>query len=125
MAGLGLSLRPALKTGGHRLSARAVADGRADIAALDAVTWRMLRGDEPAVARLKPVGLTDPTPGLPLIAAAGTDTEATFAAVDEAIATLSAEDRLALGLRGLVRIPVAAYLKVPNPPAPPADLPVC
>lgn len=124
VAGLGLTLRPVLKSGGHRLSARAVAEGQADLAALDAVTWRMLQGDEPAVARLKPVGLTDPTPGLPLIAAAGTDTEATFAAVAEAIAALSDEDRLTLGLRGLVRIPVAAYLEVPDPPAPPADLPV-
>lgn len=122
-ARLGLSLPPVLKTGGHRLSARAVAEGWADIAALDAVTWRMLQDDEPAVARLKPVGLTDPTPGLPLIAAAGADAGATFAAVAEAIAALSAAGRQPLGLRGLVRIPLAAYLEVPNPPAPPADLP--
>ena len=117
-ATLGLTLRPVARTGAHRMSALAVAEGRADLAALDAVTWRLMQGD-PVATRLKPVGLTDPTPGLPLIAAAGRDTEATFAAVAEAIAALAPQSRAALGLRGLVRIPVADYLAVPNPPAPP------
>lgn len=117
-AKLGLTLRPVLRSGGHRLSAQAVAEGRADLAALDAVTWRLLQTD-PVAARLKPVGLTDPTPGLPLIAAQGSDTEATFAAVAAAIAALDAESRCTLGLRALVRIPLADYLAVPNPPSPP------
>lgn len=120
---LGLRLVPVLRSGGHRFSALAVADGRAEIAALDAVTWRLLQGVEPAAARLKVVGKTDPTPGLPLIAAQGTDTGPIFAAVAEAIAALSPGDRQCLGLRGLVRIPLADYLAVPNPPAPPAVLP--
>jgi ABC-type phosphate/phosphonate transport system substrate-binding protein len=38
----GLTLRPALRTGGHLASARAVAEGRAEIAAIDAVTWSMI-----------------------------------------------------------------------------------
>ena len=122
-AKLGLRLVPVLRSGGHRLSAQAVAEGRAEIAALDAVTWRLLQGLEPAAARLKVVGMTDPTPGLPLIAARGADVAAGFAAVCEAIAALSPEDRQCLGLRGLVRIPLADYLAVPNPPAPPAVLP--
>lgn len=117
-ARLGLTLRPVLRSGGHRLSAQAVAEGRADIAALDAVTWRLMQG-EAVAARLKVVGLTDPSPGLPLIAASGADIEATFAAVAEAIATLDAESRDVLGLKTLVRIPLADYLAVPNPPTPP------
>ena len=40
---LGIRLVPAIKSGGHRLSALAVLSGKADFAALDAVTWRMLR----------------------------------------------------------------------------------
>jgi len=57
-------------TGAHAASARAVADGDADIAALDAMTWAMLQCDDPALtAQLKEVGRTTPTPGLPYITA--------------------------------------------------------
>ncbi|MFN6925287.1 MAG: phosphate/phosphite/phosphonate ABC transporter substrate-binding protein [Tabrizicola sp.] len=117
-ARLGLHLPPALKTGGHRLSALAVAEGRADIAALDAVTHALLQGVEPAMTRLRVIGQTDPTPGLPCIAAPGADAEATFAALAEAIAALSPEDRATLRLTGITRIPKAAYLAEPDPPAP-------
>ncbi len=117
-AGLGFRFRPALETGGHRLSALAVAEGRADIAALDAVTWEMLRRWEPWAARLRPVARTAPTPGLPFIAAAGADGARIFAAAEAAIAELEAEDRALLQLRGLVRIAPEAYLAVPTPPAP-------
>lgn len=117
-AKLGLSLPPALKTGGHRLSALAVAEGRADIASLDAVTHSLLLDAEPAMAWLKVVGMTDPTPGLPYITAAGADAGAIFDAVAAAIADLSPADRATLHLKGITRIPTAAYLAVPNPPTP-------
>jgi hypothetical protein len=67
---------------------------------------------------LRIVDRTDPTPGLPLIAARSADADACFDAVAEAIATLSAADRATLHLRGLVRIPAAAYLAIPTPAAP-------
>lgn len=117
-AKLGLRLPPALQTGGHRLSALAVAEGRADIAALDAVTFAHLQALDPIAARLKVVGLTDPTPGLPLITATGRDPAPIFAAVSAAIAALDPGDRATLRLRGIVRIPVDSYLAVPNPPSP-------
>ena len=117
-AELGLSLPPALQTGGHRLSALAVAEGRADIAALDAVTHALLLDAEPAMRALKVVGATDPTPGLPYIAAKGADAVAIFDAVAAAIAGLSPADRATLHLKGLTRIPTSAYLAVPNPPSP-------
>lgn len=117
-AAIGLRLRAGLCTGGHRLSALAVAEGRADLAALDAVTWEMLRRWEPAATRLRVVAATAPTPGLPYIAAPGADAGAAFAAVAGAIAGLSAEDRDTLLLRGLVRIAPEAYLAVPTPAAP-------
>jgi ABC-type phosphate/phosphonate transport system substrate-binding protein len=119
-ARMGLRLNATLKTGGHRLSAAAVADGRADLAALDAVTWALMLGLDPVVARLRVIALTDPTPGLPLIAAQGTDTEATFAALAEAVAALPPEDRATLRLKGMVRLPASAYLAVPDPPPPSA-----
>lgn len=118
-AALGLRLLPALRTGGHRLSAAAVAEGRADIAALDAVTWSLLRDQTPDLAAaLKVVARTAPTPGLPLITARGTDPGPLFAATAAAIAALSPIDRGTLHLKGITRIPLAAYLAVPNPPAP-------
>jgi len=39
------------------------------------------------------------------------------AAVAHAIRALAVDDRLALGLRGIVEIPSRRYLQVPNPPS--------
>ncbi|RYI30761.1 MAG: hypothetical protein EON48_05270 [Acetobacteraceae bacterium] len=117
-AKLGLRLPPVAQTGAHRLSAEAVAEGRADIAALDAVTFALMQDFSPIVGKLKVVGMTDPTPGLPCITAKDRDPQPIFDAVGEAIAALSAEDRAILRLKGLVRIAEADYLAVPNPPSP-------
>ena len=117
-AKLGLRLPPTLQTGGHRLSALAVAEGRADIAALDAVTFTLLQGVEPAMEGLKAIARTDPTPGLPYIAARDQDADALFDCVAAAIAALGPGDRRSLHLKGLVRIPLGSYLAVPNPPSP-------
>lgn len=115
---LGLTPAPALRSGGHRLSVQAVAEGRADLAGVDALTWDMLQGQEPATEGLRVVAETVPTPALPCISAAGADAPAIFAALRQAIAALTPEDRNTLRLRGLVAIPAAAYLAVPTPPPP-------
>ena len=117
-AGLGLHLAPGLCTGGHRLSALAVAEGRADLAAIDAVTWSMLQRWERGTDGLRVVATTAPTPGLPYIAAAGADAGQMRAILAGAIAAMSAADRAATGLRGVIAIPAEAYLAVPTPPAP-------
>jgi ABC-type phosphate/phosphonate transport system substrate-binding protein len=117
-AKLGLRLPPAVQTGGHRLSAQAVAEGRADIAALDAVTFALMQNVDGVAPRLRVVAMTDPTPGLPFITAAGRDARPIFDAASAAIAALGQADRAALRLKGFVRIPEAAYLAVPKPPAP-------
>ncbi|UOA30733.1 hypothetical protein DSM110093_00486 [Sulfitobacter sp. DSM 110093] len=101
---------------GHRNSAQTVADGRADIAALDAVSWRLIQRYDPFARHLRVLERTTPTPGLPYIAAAGANRIATFAAVSQAIARLMPEDVETLGIRGLIDIPNAAYLAVPSPP---------
>ncbi len=113
----GIRLTPALVTGGHHPSLVAVARGQADIAALDAVSWRLFRHFVPEAQQVRVVGMTDPTPGLPLIAAAGADRATLFATVAAAIAAMPPADRNVTGLTGLVAIPAAAYLAVPTPAA--------
>lgn len=52
-------------TGSHRDSIRAVAEGRADLAAIDVHSWHLACEHEPATARrLAVVGTTQPTPGV-------------------------------------------------------------
>ena len=112
----GLTFPAGICTGGHIASTRAVAEGRADLAALDAVTWGMIADHDPALfAALRVVEWTGPTPGLPFIAALGTDPEPTFAAVADALAGLGSADCALLHLKGLISIPAASYLAVPTP----------
>lgn len=56
-----------LWTGAHRASIRAVAEGKADCAAIDCVTWRIAKDHEPAAQQVHVVGWTAERPGLPLI----------------------------------------------------------
>lgn len=109
--------RPIL-TGGHALSARAVLEGRADLAALDAQTWRLLKRYEPDLASLHEITRTAPTPALPLITAQGRDPEPILAALEEALAALPPADRQTLGLTGFARIPLTGYMALTIPPEP-------
>jgi ABC-type phosphate/phosphonate transport system substrate-binding protein len=124
LAALGISLQPVPATGSHRLSATAVARGQADLAGIDAQTWRLMTRHFPKVAdRLKVVCHTAPTPGLPYIAAHATPAAPVFAAVSAAIDALTPGDRDLLGLRALITIPAQEYLAIPTPPAPPTAQP--
>ncbi|SDX42222.1 ABC transporter, phosphonate, substrate-binding protein [Ruegeria halocynthiae] len=105
-----------VQTEGHLRSAQAVADGRADIAALDAVSWRLMAEYEDLATSLRVLDWTEPTPGLPLITAMGNDPDTIFCAVERAIEQLDAADRTALGIKGIVRISAECYLDITNPP---------
>lgn len=105
-----------IQSGGHFASARMVAQGSADIAAIDAQTWRLIQRYAPWAAEVRVLESTAPTPGLPYITAAQHDPVAVYDAVLSAIDGLGDADRTLLDLKGLVRIPQAAYLAVPNPP---------
>ncbi|MFD2739728.1 phosphate/phosphite/phosphonate ABC transporter substrate-binding protein [Sulfitobacter aestuarii] len=115
-ARLGIWFRHCRQSHGHLQSARAVAEGRADIAALDAMSWRLIRRHEPFADRLRVLDWSAPSPGLPYISARGADRAVLFEAISVAIDALAAEDRAALGLCGLVDIPLSAYLRQPVPP---------
>jgi ABC-type phosphate/phosphonate transport system substrate-binding protein len=57
-----------IASGGHRASMRVVADGTADVAAVDAVCWSMAQRHEPAAfARLRVLASSPVAPSLPFI----------------------------------------------------------
>ncbi len=111
----GFWFRETRRTGGHLASAEAVARGDANIAAIDAVSWRMIERFEACAANLRILETTEPTPGLPYITGAALDPDAVFDAVRDAIDTLDATALADLTLRGIARIPKEEYLKVPTP----------
>lgn len=96
-------------TGAHLASARAVRGGRADIAAIDRVTWGLARRHTHETRGLRVVARTAPTPGLPLIAAAHHDATRLADAVERGLATLPPDVREALAIRGFVRLRPADY----------------
>ena len=112
-----IPLGPVTATGAHALSARAVAEGQADVAAIDAQTWRQLvrfDGADPALV----IARTPGTPATPFICAAGQDPAPIRAALTEALAALPRSTRAALNLRGVVTLEPAAYRAIPIPPNP-------
>jgi ABC-type phosphate/phosphonate transport system substrate-binding protein len=96
-------------SGAHRASVAMVAEGAADIAAIDLVSWRYARAFLPEAARLRVLMLTDPSPGLPYIAAAGTEVERHAAAVAAGLGGLDAGVRERLGIAGLARVGAEDY----------------
>ena len=92
-------------TGSHVQSIEAVADGRADIAAIDCVTFALVeRADPDVAARVAVVGETPVSPCLPFIASARLP-DTMIAAVRQALLSalddpLLARARAALGLIG-------------------------
>lgn len=115
---LGFTFTRTLETGGHGASALAVADGQADIAALDAITWAMMQRYDAVTGALRVLEHTAPTPALPYITAIGNDSAVLRAALSDAIASLSPDQRETLGLHGVEEVPAARYLEVPDPPSP-------
>ncbi|MEM9709322.1 MAG: PhnD/SsuA/transferrin family substrate-binding protein [Pseudomonadota bacterium] len=98
---LGLKLNPTLATGAHRQSAQAVAEGRAEIAAIDAVTWRFMERHDAQPNALRVIAQTPPVPGLPLICAKGVDPLRVARAVSGAIEAIGPDIRTALSITGL------------------------
>ena len=118
MQAAGLEFGPLVQTGAHRASARAVAEGNADFAALDALTWALIREHDAFSQSLRVVAETTPTPGLPFITARTNDTRRLFGAIAAAIGDLTAKSRKLLYLKGIVDIPKRDYLAQPLPSAP-------
>lgn len=115
---IGIGFGELVQSGGHQFSARAVVEERADFAALDALTWALIQRDSDWNAKLKEVGHTCETPGLPYICGRDQDPAQLFRAIEAGIRKLTPEDRETLHLKGIRMIPEETYLAVPTPPAP-------
>lgn len=103
-----------VQTGSHAASLAAVQQGRADLAAVDCVTYARLGRDMPqTVEGVCVVGQTQPYPGLPLVT--GRDTSASERlAVQSALAALVRDPAAApaldaLGINGFQTPPHASY----------------
>lgn len=107
-----------LHSGSHLNSAKAVANGDADIAAIDAVSWRLIRQFNDFANGLVTIGRTAPTPGLPLITSNNRDAQELFEAVRCALAGLKPGHRQLLGMKDVILIAPQDYLNVPTPPGP-------
>lgn len=107
-----------IATGSHQNSARAVAEGNADIAAIDALTWHMIKNYDGFAKNLRVLTTTPPTPTLPFITAKSRDPAPLFTAIKCAIGDLSQNSRDILRLKTLVAIPRQTYLDVATPAAP-------
>lgn len=118
LAQMGFSFRTCIQTGAHSASVCAVSDGRADIAAIDALTWKLLCQHYNADDRLIELERTDPTPALPYISAQGRDRRKLFQAIERAIGELETDFGNLLCIKGIVDIEGAKYLAVPTPPEP-------
>jgi ABC-type phosphate/phosphonate transport system substrate-binding protein len=101
-AGVDTGLREWIETGSHRGSVCAVAEGRADVASIDAICWALALRHEPAAANLKVIARTPLRPGLPFITAAERperEVQAIRSAITQALAnpvTLAAREALSL-----------------------------
>jgi len=101
-------------TGSHRDSLALVAEGEADLAAIDAVTLAHLGRIAPTlVRRTRILGWTEATPGLPFITAGTTD-DTTIALLRQALDQIATDPehewiRDALLLDGFERVPEARY----------------
>jgi ABC-type phosphate/phosphonate transport system substrate-binding protein len=72
LVGAGLDIFPQqIETGAHRASVVAVAEGRADVAAIDCRSWSIIQRFEPRARDVAVVGWTRRRKGLPYIAAQG------------------------------------------------------
>jgi ABC-type phosphate/phosphonate transport system substrate-binding protein len=104
-----------IETGAHARSLCAVIAGQADLAAIDAVTLALLRDRYRSIdRRVRVLGWTAATPGLPLICAAGQPVATLRLALDEVMAAPAlAATRAALRLDGMTVLDRSAYDIVP------------
>jgi ABC-type phosphate/phosphonate transport system substrate-binding protein len=104
-------------TGGHMMSIAAIREGRADVAAIDSITWGLHERHAPeTVAGIRIIGETPTGPGLPYItrlSASDADVAAIRESLTEAIADpVNAKALDTLGLTGIEILSDADYAEL-------------
>ena len=95
IAGRGRFFARTVETGAHAASIEAVRSGRADVCAVDCVTWALLARHRPsALDGLRVLAMTEPVPGLPLVTA-GDCSDATLDSIRRALVRAFARQDLA------------------------------
>ena len=107
-------------TGSHAASAHAVANRVADIAAIDAVSWKFIKEFDSVATVLKEIVHTPPTPALPYVTAMTQDARKVFDTLQGAIQKLEDTDKNLLCLTGLASVRAKDYLELPMPGAVPS-----
>lgn len=103
-----------ITTGRHLDSLRAVAEGAADIAAIDCVSYQLIADSEPELcARVRVIGDSVQTCGLPLVMPRGAigdcDTARLIAQLNRALQDCDAAARRRLHLAGFAEVSLADY----------------
>ncbi len=98
-----------LASGSHAASLAMVASGQADIAAIDAVTWRYLCDFNQDTRHVRILTHTRSAPGLPFITGDARHAADIADAVERAIAKLADQDHAQLGICGFWRSEKADY----------------
>jgi len=115
----GGAFRNVTTSGGHFASIKAIASGDADVAAIDAQSWRLAVAEAAHTDAVKIIGHTDTSPGQSFVTRKDQDPAPYLAAIKAAIADLSAVHATTLGLRDIIKLPSSAYnLPIPQAPAP-------
>jgi ABC-type phosphate/phosphonate transport system substrate-binding protein len=104
-----------IRTGSHLGSLRAVAENRADVAAIDCITFAFVCDELPEIAQqVRRIGWTAASPGLPLIAANDVPqsmVESLRAALDNALASQPMRAKR-LRLKGFARLSLSDYARI-------------
>ncbi len=106
--------RSSYESGSHRKSIQDVATGRADFAAIDALSWELALRHEPAAQKLRVIATSEPTPTLPFITARRSrkEVERLHMAVVDAMVRLREETREALLLIGFSPLKERDYVVI-------------
>lgn len=107
-------------TASHAASMQAVVSNSADVAAIDAVSWRSLSANTAVAGALRVLTFTAPAPGLPIVTSnatkakvqsstEGSVADALFQVLSKSLQRLPSEIRVALGIRGMVRLRETDY----------------
>lgn len=123
----GIRFASGLNTGSHRAAARAVATGRADIAAIDVATWHGPMATARWRSALKIIAHTPTSPALPFVTARPELAAPLFAALKSVMRSAGPDtrgpvrlhDALNLAPDGVVAARQADYMAIPLPPDPP------